>query len=118
MVYASLRTDPEDKGPDVMILMPRELATFVGISRDAAGDNCLYDAYVLGGEGLELEGTAEGLAHGAIRILMGLAGNSREWRSQILAAYMRGISMATAELVEREVFDMAMDILEEEKSDG
>ena len=31
---------------------------------------------------------------------------------------MRGISMATAELVEREVFDMAMDILEEEKSDG
>ena len=73
MVYASLRTDPEDKGPDVMILMPRELATFVGISRDAAGDNCLYDAYVLGGEGLELEGTAEGLAHGTIRILMGLA---------------------------------------------
>ncbi len=118
MVYASLRTDPEDKGPDVMILMPRELATFVGISRDAAGDNCLYDAYVLGGEGLELEGTAEGLAHGAIRILMGLAGNSREWRSQILAAYVRGISMAATELVGREVFDMAMDILEEEESDG
>ncbi len=118
MVYASLRTDPEDKGPGFVRMRPCELATFVGISRDAAGDNCLCDAYVLGGEGLELEGTAEGLAHGAIRILMGLAGNSREWRSQILAAYMRGISMATAELVEREVFDMAMDILEEEKSDG
>ena len=118
MVYASLRTDPGDKGPGVVRLRPCELATFVGISRDAARDNCLCDAYVLGGKGLELERTAEGLAHGAIRILMGLAGNSREWRSQILAAYMRGISMATAELVEREVFDMAMDILEEEESDG
>ena len=118
MVYASLRTDPGAKGPDVMILMPSELATFVGISRGAAGDNCLYDAYVLGGEGLELEGTAEGLAHGAIRILMGLAGNSREWRPQILAAYMRGISMAAAELMGREIFDKAMSMLEEEKSDG
>ena len=42
MVYASLRTDPGDKGPDVMILMPSELATFVGISRDETGDNYPY----------------------------------------------------------------------------
>lgn len=118
MVYASLRTDPEDKGPGFVRMRPCELATFVGISRDAAGDNCSCDAYVLGGEGLELEGTAEGLAHGAIRILMALAGNSREWRSQILAAYMRGISMAAAELMGREIFDKAMSMLEEEKSDG
>ena len=118
MVYASLRTDPEDKGPDVMILMPRDLATFVGISRDETGDNYPCAAYILGGEGLELEPVARALAHGAMRVLMGLAGDSEEWKSLIFAEYMREISMAAAELMGREIFDKAMSMLEEEKSDG
>ena len=44
--------------------------------------------------------------------------DSEEWKSLIFAEYMREISMAAAELMGREIFDKAMDILEEEKSDG
>lgn len=117
MVYATFRTDREDEGPDVTSLGPCELVTFIGVSGNetGAGDNYRCEAYVLGGEGLELESTARGIAAGAVRILMCLAGDCEEWQSLILAEYMKGLSMAASKFVDQEVFDKAMDILEEEK---
>ncbi len=115
MVYATFRTDPRDEGPDVTNLGPCELVTFIGVSGNEGGDNYRCEAYVLGGEGLELESTARGIAAGAVRILMSLAGDCEAWQSLILAEYMKGLSMAASKFVDQEVFDKAMDILEEEK---
>ena len=46
MIHATFRTDPEDKGPDVMDLEPCDLAAFVGITREGKEDGYAYDTCV------------------------------------------------------------------------
>ena len=115
MVHATFRTDPEDKGPDVMDLEPCDLAAFVGITREGKEDGYAYDTCVLIEKELDLEITARCVARGAMKILMDLAGESREEKSLALAGYMNEIFRTDPGVVEEEVFFRAVSLLDQEE---
>lgn len=95
--------------------IPCDLAFVVCISPMNNGRNYHNDTCIVGEEGMDTRDVPGTLAETTVKTLLTLAGDSKERRARVLAAYMEGFTSMALNMAETAVMDKTAKLLMEEE---